>query len=562
MGLAGARHARAAPLTSKERPLNLEIVARFPSGAPVVKDYLAGAPAAAPFYAGSWSDPASFETKAAEVDGRFGPDERRRAAEAVRPHDEAGRARLERFVEEGGYMVTTGQQPGLFTGPLYSIYKGLTAVCLAAELEAHLGKPVIPLFWVGSEDHDWAECNHTFVLDAENRLHKVEVADPAGDSRRPIHRIELGAELTEALDAFASMLPETDFSEEALDVLRRAYEPGRTLGRGFRETVDALLGPMGLMTTESSDRVVKEVSGPVLWDALERSVEHEAVLSETTALLGAAGYQPQVAVLAEAVNLFLEGPGGRERLYRDGAGFRLHTSEEQRSLDEIRAEVTADPHALSPNVFLRPVVESSVFPTLSYVAGPGELAYFAQLERYFALQDIRMPVVYPRIAYTLVEAKVGKVLKKHGLDVDALAEPFHEVAAAFAREEVPDDVRRALGTLRGAVGQGSAQLLEAARPIDPTLKGPVQAARNASLAAFADAEKKILQSVKRQSEIALGQLEKAQKNLFPEGRPQERCLNVFQYLVRYGDALLPALAERARELVRMKGMEVTSAEEV
>ncbi len=510
-----------------------------------------------PFYAGSWSDPGSFEGKAAEVDSRFGRDERRRVAEAVRPHDEAGRARLERFVEEGGFMVTTGQQPGLFTGPLYSIYKGITAVCLAAELEAHLGKPVIPLFWVGSEDHDWAECNHTFVLDAENRLQRVQVADPGGDSRRPIHRIDLGAELTEALSAFASMLPETDFSEAALDVLRRAYEPGRTLGRGFRETVDALLGPLGLMTTESSDRVVKEVSAPVLWDALERSVEHEAVLTETTGRLQAAGYEPQVAVLAGAVNLFLEGPGGRERLYRDDDGFRLHTSGEHRSLDEIRAEVTADPH----NVFLRPVVESRVFPTLSYVAGPGEVAYFAQLERYFALQDIRMPVVYPRIAYTLVEAKVGKVLKKLDIDVEALAQPFHEVAAAFAREEVPDEVRRALGTLRGAVGQGSAQLLEAARPIDPTLKGPIQAARNASLVAFADAEKKILQSVKRQSEIALGQLEKAQKNLFPEGRPQERCLNIFQYLVRYGDALIPALAERARDLVRMKGVEVTSAEE-
>jgi bacillithiol biosynthesis cysteine-adding enzyme BshC len=520
-----------------------------------------GAGAAAQFFSGPWTEVSSYQEKARAVDLRFDRESRALAARAVRMQGPDGEARLERFVEESGYMVTTGQQPGLFTGPLYSIYKGLTAIELAARLEDQLGRPVIPVFWVASEDHDWAEANHTFALDHENRLTRVEVADPGGETRRPIHRIELGSDLAEALERFSAALPATDFSDDVLAVLQRAYTPGTTLDRGFRATIDELLGPLGIATTDAADPTVKSVSAPLLLDALERAPEHEATLSDTVTRLEAGGYDAQVTVLPDAVNLFLEGPGGRERIYREGTGFKLNTSGTHLSLDEIRDRCAREPGVLSPNVLLRPVVESAVFPTVSYVGGPGELAYFAQLGEYFALQGIRMPVIYPRVSVTVVERKVRKVLDKLDVDVETLDRPFHEVAADFARDEVPVEIKRALGQLRGAVGQGIGSLLESTRSIDPTLKGPVQAARNASFAAFNELEKKILQSVKRESEIALGQLSKARQNLFPDGRPQERTLNVFQYLVRYGRGVLAEMGERVRDLVRMNSEETASSEE-
>ena len=522
---------------------------------------MAGTGDAHRFFSGTWSEPGSFLAKADEVDRRFDKDDRARAAAAVRASTPEARERLERFVEASGYMVTTGQQPGLFTGPLYSIYKGLTAIALAGELEQQLGKPVVPVFWVASEDHDWAEVNHTYTLDSANELHRIDVADPDGDSRRPIHRVSLGEELGRAIDEFADIFPPTDFRDRALETLRQAYPPGATLADGFRDTIDALLGPLGLVTTDAADPVVKQSSAPLLWGAIEAAERHEAALRETGQRLEDAGYGTQVAILPNAANVFLEGPRGRERVYCTEDGFRLHTSGQALTADQIRTRITSDPKLLSPNVLLRPVVESHVFPTLSYVGGPGELAYWAQLGGYFEAQGIRMPVVYPRVSVTVVEAKIAKVLGKFGVDASALGRPFHEVAAEFARDEVPEGVRRALGELRGAVGTGATRLIEESRGIDPTLKGPIQAARNATFSAFNDAEKKIVQSLKRQSEIALGQLEKAQKNLFPDGRPQERVLNVFQYLVRYGDELIPHLAERVRDQVRMKDVEVTLAED-
>ena len=527
----------------------------------MVQDYVAGTGDAQRFFVGAWSDPAAFQEKADEIDGRFDDEDRARAAAAVRAPTPQARERLERFVAESGYMVTTGQQPGLFTGPLYSIYKGLTAIALADELEQQLGKPVVPVFWVASEDHDWAEVSHTYTLDSANELHRIDVADPGGDSRRPIHRIRLGEELARAIDAFADIFPPTDFRDRALATLRGAYASGATLSDGFRDTIDALLGPLGLVTTDAADPVVKQSSAPLLWAALEDAEHHEAALTATGQRLEAAGYGAQVAVLPGAANVFLEGPRGRERVYCTDEGFRLHTSGQVLTADEIRARIASDPKLISPNVLLRPVVESHVFPTLSYVGGPGELAYWAQLGGYFEAQGIRMPVVYPRVSVTIVESKVAKVLGKFDIDASALGRPFHEVAAEFARDEVPEGVRRALGELRGAVGAGATRLIEESRGIDPTLKGPIQSARNAAFSAFNDAEKKIIQSLKRQSEIALGQLEKAQKNLFPDGHPQERILNIFQYLVRYGDALIPHLAERVRDQVRIKDVQVAVAED-
>ena len=216
------------------------------------------------------------------------------------------------------------------------------------------------------------------------------------------------------------------------------------------------------------------------------------------------------------------------------------------SADELRARFAADPNTLSPNVLLRPVVESWLFPTLAYVGGPGEMAYFGQLRTYFDAHGLTMPVVFPRWSATVIEGKIGKVLQKFGLEVEALDKPFHEVASELAREEMPGEVRAALGKLRGAIGAGMGELTKAARGVDETLKGPVQQGQSQALGILDDLEKKILQAVKRQSEVALAQLEKAQVHLFPSGKPAERVQSPFYFLSRYGGAVLEILYERFR----------------
>jgi bacillithiol biosynthesis cysteine-adding enzyme BshC len=525
---------------------NLEILVGHPSGGDLVRAYLAGDVGVERFFGPHFGNMKTFEAKAREIDVRFDRDARARAAEAVIVPPGGDAARLERFVEEGGYMVTTGQQAALFGGPLYNLFKALTAARLAEALEERLGKPVLPLFWVSSEDHDWAEACHADLVGVDNELHTVELAHPSPDIAPALHRITLGAEIESAAAAFLAQLPETDFSGEYRELLRSSFTPGGTLSSGFHTVLQNLLGPFGVYFTDAVHPAVKRDSAAVVMAELDRGQEMEDALKGTAVALQESGYGLQVPILDGGVNLFAEGPAGRERIYRENGAYRLRTSGEELSGDALKARFAEDPNALSPNVLLRPVVESALFPTLAYVGGPGEMAYFGQLRELFAAHGVTMPVVYPRWSATVVEGKIGKVLKKFGMDVAALDRPFHEIASEVAREEVPADVRAALGKLRGAIGSGMGELTKAARGVDETLKGPVQQGSSQAMGVLDDIEKKVVQAVKRQSEVTLSQLEKAQVHLFPAGKPAERVQSPFYFLARYGGAVLEAVYERFR----------------
>lgn len=513
----------------------MELIVSRPSGARVVKDYLADEGTATAFYGRRFDRPESYASKAEEVDGRFDRAARERVLESLIVPEGADEARLTAFVEEGGYVVTTGQQPGLFGGPLYSIHKAVTAIRLAETLEAQLGKPVLPVFWVASDDHDWAEANHADLIGIDNELHRYEIASPTPTLSPPLHRIELGEDADRVVADFVAQLPDSDFSRPFIDVMRSGFASGSTMPAGFHALLQKVLGSYGLFFTDAAHAGVKAASTELLLSELGRAEELEGILGNTAAALTAGGYDLQVPIMEAGVNVFLEGEAGRDRLYREGDAFRLRTSGEVVSVDDVRARCKADPSVLSPNVLLRPVVESVVFPTLAYVGGPGEMAYFAQLRAYFEAHDVEMPVIFPRWAATPVETKIGKVLKKFDLELSALDRPFHEVASEFARDQMPADVQAAIGQLRGALGKGVEELQEAATAVDPTLKGPVQTMRNQAFTALDGVEKKVTQAVKRKSEITLTQMEKAQLHLFPNGKPAERVQSPMYYLTRYGD---------------------------
>ena len=523
--------------------LNLQILVRELGGSPLVRGYLEGETHLSHFFEGSPWDPSPYLEKAREVDQRFPRGARELAATFLNPPSDSASRPLSRLVQEGGYFVTTGQQPGLFGGPLLGLYKALSAVRLAEALEPLLGRPVLALFWIASEDHDWEEAHHTHLLDIHNELHTLRAPAPEGAGHRPLHRIRLGEGIEGTVDRFLSLLPDSEFAPDLRELLQEAYRPEGTLAEGFTSVFSHLLAHLPIVFADAGNRDLKRASLPILFREMDRAREHERLLTASASRLEMAGYHVQVPILPGGLNLFLEGPEGRERLYRDGRGIRLHRSGLRLSPGEVRARAEDDPTLLSPNVLLRPVVESALFPTVAYVGGPGEVSYFAQLKELFQCHGIRMPVVRPRDSILLVEKKVGKVLEKFGLTPDSMERPYHELASDLARSELPEEVRSALGEMRGAVGKGAGALARAVQDIDATLRGPVTHARNAAFAALDDAERKILQAMKRKNDIALEQVEKAQHHLFPLARPQERVLNMFYYLFRYGTGLIPAIRD-------------------
>ena len=522
--------------------MNLNFKIGVPKGSPLVEGYLKGAASVAPFYSGSWKEPEDFIAVMNAVDGYFDQDRRRRALEFVRISTFVSPNRLDSWVKKGGLMVSTGQQPGLFGGPLYSLYKGLTAIRLAERLEALLERPVLPIFWVASEDHDWDEAGHTYLIDTSNELVRLQVEDPVHGGRS-LHRIILEKELEKAVSQAIRVFPTTDFSASYVDLLQDCYNSGSTLADGFHGLLGRLLEPLGILFADAAGAPLKEASTPVLLSELNNAKVHEELLNGTLGKIQNSGFSGQVPILEGGVNLFLEGPRGRERLYRNGDGFELSRSGEMVSGEEIRQRSLRDPCALSPNVLLRPIVESAVFPVVSYVGGPGEMAYYGQIRPLYEAHGFTMPIVFPRHSVTVVEAKIQKKLDKFGIDVESLRRPAHEVVSELARKEMPDKIQLALKEFREMVNDGIDRLMEASVSIDSTLAGPVNHARNTSLAALKNMERKILQSIKRESEITLLQIEVAQRHLFPEGKPQERLLNPLYYLTRYGNRFIEALVE-------------------
>jgi bacillithiol synthase len=334
-------------------------------GGALVERYLTGDPDILRFFQASPFEAESFRAKAADLRRRFHARGLSAMTEAVNPLGDAAADRLAAVARGEGFMITTGQQPGLFGGPLYSVYKALTAVAVARRIETLLAVPVLALFWVASDDHDWEEANHVHVLDTGNELRRLQLegsAEPGRSMGR--RRLEQGAET--ALADLAEALPPSDFAPSVLERLRNLYRPENTVAGAFAGLLADLFQGLPLGLVDSQDPVVRELAHPVIERELDRAAEHEAALARRTAELEAEGLGAQVLVPPGSSNVFLEEePRGRERLLRHDGHWVLRGSGRRLTDAQVRERVANAPASLSPNVLLRPVVESFIFPTLA-----------------------------------------------------------------------------------------------------------------------------------------------------------------------------------------------------
>lgn len=506
----------------------------------LVSDYLDGEPRAAAFYEGNPGDLAAWTAKLAEVRARFGRAERERAAAALTPTSARAAERLRRFVDEGGAMVTTGQQAGLFTGPLYTVHKILSAIRLAEALERELGVIVLPVFWAASEDHDFAEVNHAWAVADEGDLRRVSVA-ATSPTAVPMSEMRLGDDVVAALDEFSRITASAD-AGPWMTLLRDAYRPGATVADAFRQTIGGLFADFDLLVTDAADPALKAASAGVLLAELAHAGEHERLVAEQTARLQAAGYTTQVTLVEGATNVFWHGPAGRERLHRDDGGFVATEARRRFTFDELQRLLEADPRALSPNVFLRPVVESTVFPTLAYVGGPAETAYFAQVRPLFAALGIRAPLVFPRFGAMIVPDDVAIERREIGIDAAELRLPEHELWERVARRHLPAELTARLDALRRDLVSGFGGVADVAEGIDPNLLAAMGSRRNRALLEVARAERTIVRHFKQRNGALEREVRRVRNHLHPRGTPQERVLTIFQYL-RDDPRLLHRLAE-------------------
>jgi len=421
--------------------------------------------------------------------------------------------------------VTTGQQPGLFTGPLYTIYKALSVIALARRLERDRGVRVVPVFWVAGDDHDFAEANHATFLNTGGDLARIVLRErPAEAPLLPLARERGGDEIRAALEQLKAGTPDTEFKTDVLRWLETAYRPEATLADACAEALNALLGSQGLAVFRAHDRGAKQAAAPWVLRGLDHTL--------------ADGYTP----------VFVEAAQGRDRLEPNGDAYRTRRSGERFTRADLAGVAREAPERLSPNVLLRPVIEAALLPTVAYAGGPAELKYLPEAAPLYQSLGVAPQAPVPRWSGVMVEGRVEKLMERHRLDLTAFDGKPGELEARLVRDELPPEAVATLTTLRQGIEEQYGRLLESVTKIDPTLERTVQSARNAALSGAQAIEKKLIASLKRlEGETLVRQIARARAVVYPEGQPQERVLTLASFLIRYGPGLLDALA---REVAR------------
>lgn len=518
-------------------------VRRFPWVRPLAGDYAFDFDRVAPLYAGNPQSPEAWQRVAAAVRAQ-GRSRRDLVASLSAQQDQrdaprASRDAAQRLAVPGAVAVVTGQQAGGFGGPLFTILKAITAIELARQAEATVGGPVVPVFWVDAEDHDWDEVASCTVLDAQLQPRSLTLPAPEGAGVLPVGSLRLPEDANTTIDALEATLARTDFTSWVIDALRSAYRPGGGMVEGFARWLEALLGPHGLVVFDSSDARVK----PLLADVFAHEIASPGRTSQLAAKAGEAlaalGHTPQVVPQADSVALF-HLDGARLPIRRDGADFLI--GERRCTAAALATEAAAAPQHFSPNVLLRPIVQDTLFPTICYVAGPSELAYLGQLREVYAHFGPPMPLIHPRATASVVDSATARFLTRYDVRLEDLQPQDESALNRLLELQLPATVEAAMKEAEQTIGRAMQQVIDVMPIVDPTLAGAAKTTRGKIEHEMRQLQGKLIQAAKKRDETLRRQFTRAQAQTFPSGHPQERILAGVFFLNLYGPALIDRLS--------------------
>lgn len=444
-------------------------------------------------------------------------------------------------------VVTTGQQPGLFTGPLYTIHKALSAKALADLLEQRWQRPVVPLFWLAGDDHDYAEARTASWLRGDGTVATGSLLPrPADAAQLPMYRTLLGPEIDALVEGIANDIRPHQHSAWTEAWLRRNWTFGRTIAAAYAGSLAELLAPAGILCFDPTHRSAKRVMARHLIKALGLARDLDRDLDARAKELATAGHDGGVVVGDGATLVMVEGSTGRDRLVVDGDGFVARRSGERFTLDALQKLAAEDPERLSPNVLLRPVVESAILPTVAYVAGPGELNYWRLTPPIFARMRVEPQAPMPRWSGMIVEPAVDRLLADLGVSLDELLAPGGALERQLAHAQLPEAAAKALAELRVTLEREFGILSASGAGIALQLSRSIETLRRKADWLVERAESKFVTHLKRRDGEVTTRVGRARGSLRPENRPQERVLTAAPFLARHGTGLLGELSTAIR----------------
>ena len=523
---------------------------RLPWIRPLVSAYANDFASVAPLFAGNPAAPDAWRETIARVQQSACDRstlaailQRQLAARGAPPEAREAAGRL---AQPDAVAIVTGQQAGVFGGPLYTLLKAVTAIQLARRVAQEQGVATVPVFWVDEEDHDWQEVRTAVVLDTNLAVAEVRLGDVPGAGVRPIASLVLDASIDDAVDRLGSLLAQTEFSAELLQRLRRRYRAGQSVASAFAGWVEDLLGRHGLVVYEAGDRAAK----PLVADVFDREIANPCrtarLVRDAAQTMSRLGHEPQVQPGEDSVAVFYLDGQGRRSIRRRGQQFTI--GEAIVSADDLRQQAKTSPERFSPNVLLRPIVQDRLFPTICYVAGPSELAYQAQLGGVYREFGVEAPLLYPRATVTLLDSASARFLERQDLPLEALQPQNESALNRLLEQQLPPTIERAIEETDRLIHERTLTLKTEVVTLDPTLAGAVDTTLDRMRDTLRSLHGKIIQASKRKDETLRRQFNRTRTLVFPDGHPQERMLNVAFFVNRYG----PALADRLLETLPLE----------
>jgi bacillithiol biosynthesis cysteine-adding enzyme BshC len=451
-------------------------------------------------------------------------------------------ANIERF-KRGALAAVTGQQVGLFGGPLFSIFKALTAVKLAEQATA-AGVDCVPVFWLATEDHDLAEVNHVALLSEQGLPERLVVESPAFDGNAvadaPVGTVRFGPQIEPVVERAAGLLGDS----EVTTWLRQAYRPGESLGSAFGLLFARLFADWGVILLDPADKDFHDLAKPLFRAAIERASELDEALLARGKALEAAGYHQQVKVTSATTLLFEVKNGARTVVRRrsNGAnGGEFAVGEERSSSEELVERIEETPKTFNPNALFRPVVQDYLLPTLVYTGGAAEVAYFAQAAVVYEKLLGRVTPILPRFSATLLEAKAERILTRYQL---GLPEVFHgpeKVREVIAARSLPSDLQARFSEAYASVEQSMAALRESIGKLDSTLIDTAESTRSSMSHQIDRLRARVARAEQQRNEVVTRHADALSHALFPNKVLQEREIAGVSFVARYGPELLANL---------------------
>jgi len=431
--------------------------------------------------------------------------------------------------------VVSGQQAGLFGGPLYTIYKALSAVKLADCLTQR-GIKAVPVFWIATEDHDFAEVATAELIDHDCRLSSVSVPSELHREGIAVGRVTLNQSVSATVQSLIDALPKTEFTAEVEELLRHAYQPQAKFGDAFARLLTKLTAERGLILLDPLDNDLKKLVAPLYSEAARQAPEIAGAIMARSRELETAGYHAQVTPSEDSFPMFLhDETGARHALTRTASGkYRAKNDGSAHSADELANWALREPDRFSPNVTLRAVVQDYLLPTIAYYGGSAEVAYFAQTSEVYRLLDRPVTPILPRASLTFVEKHTWRSLERYGLRFADFFEGADHVVARVVKEYLGKETAETFEHTTETFNRELDNLQEQLGRVDPTLAQALEKGRRKINYQIDGLRTRFNRSQIARDEAVHRQIEHAFDLLYPLKTLQERRVNVFSFVARHG----------------------------